>query len=105
LNTDFGIAETVDLMPSGSNVAVTKENRLEYVYLISLGKQTKMQSEAFFEGLSEIIDPTWLKCVSLLIRLCVPLMSSSQDVKLPGLGAQIVIVSTYSPAHLLTPPK
>jgi ubiquitin-protein ligase E3 C len=68
-NSDFGITKTVDLMPNGSNIAVTKENRLQYIYLIShyrLSKQIKLQSEAFFEGLSEIIDPKWLKCVRSL---------------------------------------
>ncbi|KAJ7081832.1 HECT-domain-containing protein [Mycena belliarum] len=61
---DFGVNKTVDLIPNGSNIAVTKENRLQYIYLIShyrLSKQIKLQSEAFFEGLSEIIDHKWLK--------------------------------------------
>jgi ubiquitin-protein ligase E3 C len=54
----------VDLVPHGSNIAVTKENRLQYIYLVShyrLSKQIKQQSDAFFEGLSEIIDHKWLK--------------------------------------------
>ncbi|KAF7336975.1 HECT-domain-containing protein [Mycena venus] len=61
---DFGVTKTIDLIPNGSNVAVTKENRLQYIYLVShyrLSKQIKQQSEAFFEGLSEIIDHKWLK--------------------------------------------
>ncbi|KAJ7683722.1 hypothetical protein B0H17DRAFT_1073869 [Mycena rosella] len=61
---DFGVTKTVDLIPDGSNIAVTKENRLQYIYLVShyrLSKQIKLQSEAFFEGLSEIIDHKWLK--------------------------------------------
>ncbi|KAJ6545022.1 HECT-domain-containing protein [Mycena vulgaris] len=61
---DFGITKTVDLISNGSNIAVTKENRLQYIYLVShyrLSRQIKMQSEAFFEGLSEIIDHKWLK--------------------------------------------
>ncbi|KAK7006156.1 HECT-domain-containing protein [Favolaschia claudopus] len=61
---DFGATKSVDLVPNGSNIAVTKENRLQYIYLVShyrLSKQIKQQSEAFFEGLSEIIDHKWLK--------------------------------------------
>ncbi|KAJ7830890.1 HECT-domain-containing protein [Mycena olivaceomarginata] len=61
---DFGVTKTVDLVPHGSNIAVTKENRLQYIYLVShyrLSKQIKQQSDAFFEGLSEIIDHKWLK--------------------------------------------
>ncbi|EGN93917.1 hypothetical protein SERLA73DRAFT_189041 [Serpula lacrymans var. lacrymans S7.3] len=61
---EFGVAKTVDLIPDGSNVAVTRENRLQYIYLVShyrLSKQIKQQSDAFFEGLSEMIDPKWLR--------------------------------------------
>ncbi|KAJ7932085.1 hypothetical protein B0H13DRAFT_2520611 [Mycena leptocephala] len=53
------------LMPNGSDVAVNKENRLQYIYLIShyrLGKQSKMQS--VLRGLSEIIDPSVSKRTS-----------------------------------------
>lgn len=53
-------------MPNGSNVAVTRENRLPYIHLVShyrLTKQIKLQSEAFFEGLSEMIEPNWLRYV------------------------------------------
>ncbi|KAF8874714.1 hypothetical protein CPB84DRAFT_1817858 [Gymnopilus junonius] len=61
---EFGQTKTVDLIKNGSNIAVTKENRLQYIYLVShfrLTKQIKRQSEAFFEGLSEMIDPKWLR--------------------------------------------
>ncbi|PPQ89897.1 hypothetical protein CVT25_004840 [Psilocybe cyanescens] len=61
---EFGVTKTVDLIPNGSNVAVTKENRLMYIYLVShyrLSKQIKLQSDAFFEGLSEMIDQKWLR--------------------------------------------
>ena len=56
--------ETVDLIPNGSNIAVTKENRLTYIYLVShyyLSKEIKQQSDAFFEGLSQMIDQKWLR--------------------------------------------
>ncbi|KII83229.1 hypothetical protein PLICRDRAFT_180633 [Plicaturopsis crispa FD-325 SS-3] len=61
---EFGVTKTIDLIPNGSNIAVTRENRLQYIHLVShyrLTKQIKLQSEAFFEGLSEMIDPKWLK--------------------------------------------
>lgn len=56
--------KTADLIPNGSNIPVTRENRLQYIYLVAhhrLTKQIKKQSTAFFEGLSEIIDPKWLR--------------------------------------------
>ncbi|KAI0632541.1 HECT-domain-containing protein [Trametes polyzona] len=61
---EFGVTKTVDLIPNGSNIPVTRENRLQYIYLVAhyrLTKQIKKQSNAFFEGLSEIIDPKWLR--------------------------------------------
>lgn len=64
---EFGVAKTIDLIHDGSNVPITRENRLQYIYLVShykLSKQIKLQSEAFFEGLSEMIDPKWLRYVS-----------------------------------------
>jgi len=64
LSIEFGLAKSLDLIPDGSNVTVTRENRLQYIHLIShyrLSKQIKLQSEYFFEGLSEMIDPKWLR--------------------------------------------
>ena len=63
---EFGVARSVDLILNGSNIPVTKENRLKYIYLVSLYKlsrQIRKQSNAFFDGLSEMIDPKWLRCV------------------------------------------
>lgn len=68
---EFGVTRTVDLIPNGSNIPVTRENRLQYIYLVShyrLTKQIKKQSEAFFEGLSEMIKPRWLRCADILPR-------------------------------------
>ncbi|KAF8239227.1 hypothetical protein L208DRAFT_1475648 [Tricholoma matsutake] len=40
------------------------ENQLQYIYLVlhyHLSKQIKAQSEAFFEGLSKMIDQRWIR--------------------------------------------
>ncbi|TRM60846.1 HECT-domain-containing protein [Schizophyllum amplum] len=61
---EFGEAKSMDLVPNGSNIPVTKENRLQYIHLVShyrLTRQIKLQSEAFFEGLSQMVDPKWLR--------------------------------------------
>ncbi|KAH8832744.1 HECT-domain-containing protein [Flagelloscypha sp. PMI_526] len=61
---ELGVTKTVDLIRNGSNTPVTKENRLQYIHLVShykLTKQIKRQTDAFFDGLSEIIDPKWLR--------------------------------------------
>lgn len=65
LSAELDSTRTVDLIPNGSNIAVTKENRLTYLYPISyyrLSKQIKQQSDAFFEGLSQMIDQKWFRC-------------------------------------------
>ncbi|PPR05200.1 hypothetical protein CVT24_010300 [Panaeolus cyanescens] len=61
---EFGVTKTIDLIPNGANIPVTKENRLTYIVLMShfrLSRQIKKQSEAFFEGLGEMIEGRWLK--------------------------------------------
>ncbi|KAH8087159.1 HECT-domain-containing protein [Cristinia sonorae] len=61
---EFGVTKSRPLIPNGENIAVTKENRLQYIYLVShyrLNKQIRQQSDAFFDGLSEMIDAKWLR--------------------------------------------
>ncbi|KAL7420037.1 ubiquitin-protein ligase (E3) [Cryptotrichosporon argae] len=61
---EFGQTKSVDLVPNGSEIAVTAENRHEYIQLVckyKLDKQIAAQSRAFFNGLSDIIDPKWLR--------------------------------------------
>lgn len=61
---DFGVARSVDLVPGGSEIPVTAENRAEYIQLMcqyKLGRQFAAQSRAFFSGLAEMIDPRWLR--------------------------------------------
>lgn len=61
---DFGVARSIDLVPNGSEIPVTAENRAEYIQLMcqyKLGRQFAAQSRAFFSGLAEMIDPRWLR--------------------------------------------
>lgn len=72
---DFTITDTVslpenptksitrELMPNGSNIPVTNENRPLYVSYIArhrLQIQPYRQTQAFLRGLGEIIKPSWL---------------------------------------------
>jgi ubiquitin-protein ligase E3 C len=64
VSSEFGDVRTIDLLPDGANIPVTRENRLQYIYLIAhfrLTRQIRAQSAAFFEGLSEVVDPRWLR--------------------------------------------
>lgn len=72
---DFTITDTIsppgeptqtitrDLMPNGSNIPVTNENRTLYISYVArhrLQVQPYQQTQAFLKGLGEIIKPTWL---------------------------------------------
>lgn len=61
---EFGVTRTIDLIPNGSAIPVTRENRLRYIYAVChfhLSRQIRKQSDAFFDGLSELVDPKWLR--------------------------------------------
>ncbi|KAI5821411.1 hypothetical protein BZA77DRAFT_256651 [Pyronema omphalodes] len=71
-NLDFTITtkvapnkvETRELKPGGSKIPVTNNNRLEYVHLFSkyrLVQEPALQTRAFLQGLTTIINPAWLK--------------------------------------------
>ena len=86
---EFGVAKSVELIPNGSNIPVTKENRSKYIYLVSLYKlsrQIRKQSDAFFDGLSEMIDLKWLRYASysyptlhpiFFSHHCIPILSET----------------------------
>jgi ubiquitin-protein ligase E3 C len=72
---DFTIADTVsmpgeptrtvtrDLLPNGSNISVTNENRVLYISGVArhrLHGQPFHQTRAFLRGLGDIINPSWL---------------------------------------------
>lgn len=66
------MTKTIPLIPDGDQVPVTRENLLQYIYLVSdyrLNKQMKRQSDAFIGGLSEMISPNWLRCILLSSRV------------------------------------
>jgi ubiquitin-protein ligase E3 C len=61
---DFGVSRTIDLIAGGSDIPVTNENRIQYIYLTShyrLNSQIEKQCAAFFSGLSEIIPERFLR--------------------------------------------
>lgn len=64
VNEEFGVRETVPLISNGAEIPVTRENRLSYIYHMTryrLSTQIEPQCRAFFHGLSELIEPRWLR--------------------------------------------
>eukprot|EP00980_Cylindrotheca_fusiformis_P001484 scaffold345_cov134-Cylindrotheca_fusiformis.AAC.95 len=73
-NDDFGQNNEINLIPNGSEIAVTNENKQRYIgtsptillmqrlvakyYVVD---RVKEQCEAFTRGLWEVIDPSWLR--------------------------------------------
>ncbi|KAG0244160.1 Ubiquitin-protein ligase E3B [Actinomortierella wolfii] len=63
----FGTRKTVELRPRGAEMAVRRDNRIHYIFLVSdyrLNKQIQEQSRAFIEGLRSIIPPAWVAIFS-----------------------------------------
>ncbi|KAF9257641.1 HECT-domain-containing protein [Marasmius fiardii PR-910] len=94
---EFGVSRTVDLVPDGSGVAVTKENRLQYIYLLAhfkLSKQIRKQSLAFFEGVGEVIEERWIRMFTPK-ELSHLLGGSSQPVDIEDLRKHTVYGGLY----------
>ena len=63
----LGRPETFDLIPGGGRLRVSKYNVLDYARAradFHLNKQLKHQWASFFDGLSSIINPMWLRLFS-----------------------------------------
>ncbi|XP_042213682.1 ubiquitin-protein ligase E3C-like isoform X2 [Homarus americanus] len=64
LNSDLGQNTIEELVPNGANVAVTNENRIEYIYRMAdykLNKQIAKQSQAFKKGVADVVPLEWLQ--------------------------------------------
>jgi len=62
-DSNFGDDHVVNLIPGGSEVPVTNENKMQYIRLFAnyiLNKKEGEQSKAFMEGMHEVIDPELL---------------------------------------------
>lgn len=60
----FGKHYSIDLKPGGKDVAVTNENKMQYIHAMAdykLNQQILPFSYAFYRGLTDLISPSWLK--------------------------------------------
>ena len=60
---DAGQQKTINLLPNGQDIPVTKSNRLKYIHLVcnyKLNSRLAKQSQAFVKGLGDVLDPKWL---------------------------------------------
>eukprot|EP00004_Rigifila_ramosa_P001341 TRINITY_DN1127_c0_g1_i2.p2 TRINITY_DN1127_c0_g1~~TRINITY_DN1127_c0_g1_i2.p2 ORF type:complete len:363 (-),score=92.70 TRINITY_DN1127_c0_g1_i2:32-1120(-) len=64
---ELGHSVETELIPGGSNIPVTNENKIRYIHLIAnykLNIQIKNQSKSFLSGLTEVVPVAWLKIFS-----------------------------------------
>ncbi len=64
---DFGETKTIELKPGGKDIAVTEENKVEYVRLVTeqrLTKSIRKQIDAFLEGFHDIIPVDLIRIFS-----------------------------------------
>lgn len=98
----YGVTRSYDLIPNGSEVAVTNENKVRFIYLMSdyyLNKQMARQSHAFQQGVASILNTDWLRMFAAEeFRL---LISGSQAVDRRDLQAHTQYSSGYSKDHEL----
>ncbi|KAI7903093.1 uncharacterized protein BX663DRAFT_536455 [Cokeromyces recurvatus] len=88
-----GTSTTVDLIPGGSHISVTNQNRIQYIYSVAnyrLNVQIARQCRAFFKGLSTIIDIKWLRMFNQQ-ELQILLGGASVPIDLADLRAHTVL--------------
>ena len=98
---EFGVLGDVQLIPHGSNVPVTSENRIRYIFLMAnykLNKRIALQCQAFFRGLSDLINPQWLKMFNES-ELQILLGGHAVPIDLNDLKANTIYDDVYGPEH------
>ncbi|XP_045527740.1 ubiquitin-protein ligase E3C [Pieris brassicae] len=67
VSDELGEQRIEELKPGGANIAVTAENRIEYIHLVAdfkLNRQIRAQCNAFKRGLMSVINSEWLRMFS-----------------------------------------
>ena len=77
----FGELKSYDLKPGGSDIAVTEENKHEYIQLMTewrFNRGVEEQKKAFLDGFQEVVPLHWLQYFDereLEVRPCTTSMS------------------------------
>lgn len=94
---------TIELMPGGSSVPVTKENAIRYVHLVAhrkLNVDSAAQTHAFLRGFRDLIPAAWVRLFSS--NELQKLISGDDTVKgidVAGLRAAMVYAGGYHPSQ------
>ncbi|KAJ1909864.1 ubiquitin-protein ligase (E3) [Tieghemiomyces parasiticus] len=97
----FGRLRTVELIPGGADVAVTRANRVQYIYRMAnyrLNVQMQQQCRAFFHGLADLIPATWLRLFGPH-ELQTLISGAAVPIDLVDLQAHTVYAGDYTADH------
>ncbi|ORX89040.1 HECT-domain-containing protein [Basidiobolus meristosporus CBS 931.73] len=101
ISDELGAKRELELIPGGSKIPVTLENRIEYIYRVAnyrLNDQIYKQCRAFFRGLTDLIEPNWLKMFNQQ-ELQVLLGGAQVPIDLVDLKSNIVYEGKYFESH------
>lgn len=91
---------TIELIPGGEDVAVTRQNRMNFIYRMAnykLNTQTRAQCRAFVSGMHDIVDSRWLRMFSSdELRL---LINGAPTIDMDDLRANTNYANGYSDKH------
>ena len=65
--TDGSKSHTIELIPGGSSINVTKQNAIRYVHLVAhrrLNIESAKQTNAFLRGFRDLIPAAWVRLFS-----------------------------------------
>ncbi|KAF8610442.1 HECT-domain-containing protein [Ceratobasidium sp. AG-I] len=97
----FGEVVVTNLTPNGADRPVTAENRHAYILMVAhhrLKAQIRKQSDAFMEGLADIINPKWLRMFNQQ-ELQMLIGGTPDPIDLDDLRANVVYGGLYDESH------
>ncbi|KAJ3308668.1 hypothetical protein HDV04_000998 [Boothiomyces sp. JEL0838] len=99
--TTYSDGKLVDLIPNGSNIKVTNENKIKYIYSLTnykLNVECQLQCHYFFRGLRDLVYPERLSMFSES-ELQLLISGDQKPIDLQDLRANTVYDSVYDDAH------
>ncbi|KNC97962.1 uncharacterized protein SPPG_06951 [Spizellomyces punctatus DAOM BR117] len=100
-DTEFGAQKTIELIPNGSTIPVTNTNRIKYIYLMAhwkLNTRIERQCKAFFGGLVDLIDPSWVRMFNQQ-ELQILLSGTPTPISLTSLREHTTYAGGYTSTH------
>jgi len=98
----LGENREVDLIPNGSQIAVTRDNLSRFLYLMAdykLNKEIAKQSSVFFAGLRQVVELKWLNMFAA--DELGTLLSGSERIDFKDLQANTTYTGGFSASHEL----